>query len=341
MPFTFKIARLGEKLYARGVLVLEFTAGPPVEIERYTWDPTGGGSSGAAFAVIGGLYLNILRYQRTLPVTVPRSASLATVLVSSCASRVMVTVAASSAEMPARRYARRRYHRCCCCAPEVEMASTHELASLTLTSDVLLAHWQDHRRLTRRVIEAFPERELFEFCVGGMRPFGELALEVIGWRRSASRGSRHEPGSPYIKREPAPRRPPRRASCSSSGTPPPNRSMLPGRRFPPGVRRNRQGVRGVEMARARAGIPYLRALGITLSTSLSERRVGAAGARLSLTSHLESTLQALCSCQTNKVMSGVVHSRRARLSARPGGTPRISRTSRSRPQGAMNRRRRP
>ena len=41
-----------------------------VEIEPYTWDPTGGGWSGAAFAVIGGLSLNILQYHRTLPVTV-------------------------------------------------------------------------------------------------------------------------------------------------------------------------------------------------------------------------------------------------------------------------------
>ena len=51
-------------------------------------------------------------------------------------------------------------------------------ASLTLSSDALLAHWQGHRRLTRRVIEAFPERELFDYSVGGMRPFAELALEM-------------------------------------------------------------------------------------------------------------------------------------------------------------------
>ena len=51
-------------------------------------------------------------------------------------------------------------------------------ASLTLSSEALLAHWQGHRRLTRRVIEAFPERELFEYSVGGMRPFASLALEM-------------------------------------------------------------------------------------------------------------------------------------------------------------------
>jgi len=45
--------------------------------------------------------------------------------------------------------------------------------------DALLAHWQGHRRLTRRVIDAFPDDKLFTFSVGGMRPFGALALEMI------------------------------------------------------------------------------------------------------------------------------------------------------------------
>lgn len=49
-----------------------------------------------------------------------------------------------------------------------------------MTPDALLAHWQGHRRLTRRVIEAFPEERLFTFSVGGMRPFGGLALEMLG-----------------------------------------------------------------------------------------------------------------------------------------------------------------
>ncbi|QHS58558.1 DinB family protein [Chitinophaga agri] len=48
-----------------------------------------------------------------------------------------------------------------------------------ITPAEMLEHWQGHRRLTRRVIEAFPEKELFSFSVGGMRPFSELALEMI------------------------------------------------------------------------------------------------------------------------------------------------------------------
>ncbi|MBS1522660.1 MAG: damage-inducible protein DinB [Bacteroidetes bacterium] len=44
----------------------------------------------------------------------------------------------------------------------------------------ILDHWQGHRRLTRKVIEAFPERELFDHCIGGMRPFAEMIKEIIG-----------------------------------------------------------------------------------------------------------------------------------------------------------------
>ncbi len=48
-----------------------------------------------------------------------------------------------------------------------------------VTPEQLLAHWQGHRRLSRRIIEAFPEDQLFEFSVGGMRPMGQLALELL------------------------------------------------------------------------------------------------------------------------------------------------------------------
>jgi len=48
-----------------------------------------------------------------------------------------------------------------------------------ITPEALLAHWQGHRRLTKRVIEAFPEHQLFSFSLGGMRPFGALAMEML------------------------------------------------------------------------------------------------------------------------------------------------------------------
>lgn len=47
-----------------------------------------------------------------------------------------------------------------------------------ITPDALLAHWQGHRRLTRRVLDAFPDDQLFTYSVGNMRPFGVLALEM-------------------------------------------------------------------------------------------------------------------------------------------------------------------
>ena len=50
---------------------------------------------------------------------------------------------------------------------------------VVITPDALLKHWQGHRGLTRRVIEAFPEDQLFSFTLGGMRPFSELAWEFI------------------------------------------------------------------------------------------------------------------------------------------------------------------
>jgi hypothetical protein len=52
----------------------------------------------------------------------------------------------------------------------------------------LLDHWQGHRRLTRRVIEAFPETDLFGFSVGSMRPFGALALEILSMDAPMVRG---------------------------------------------------------------------------------------------------------------------------------------------------------
>lgn len=48
-----------------------------------------------------------------------------------------------------------------------------------ITPQALLDHWQGHRRLSRRVIDAFPEDKLFSFSLGAMRPFGAMALEML------------------------------------------------------------------------------------------------------------------------------------------------------------------
>lgn len=57
-----------------------------------------------------------------------------------------------------------------------------------ISTDALLDHWQGHRRLTRRVIEAFPEEKLFTFSVGGMRTFGELANELLAMAAPTAHG---------------------------------------------------------------------------------------------------------------------------------------------------------
>jgi len=59
------------------------------------------------------------------------------------------------------------------------MTTTATETKKFMTSEQLLEHWQGHRNLTRRVIEAFPEKELFKFSIGGMRPFAKLAVELI------------------------------------------------------------------------------------------------------------------------------------------------------------------
>jgi hypothetical protein len=57
-----------------------------------------------------------------------------------------------------------------------------------ITTDQLLDHWQGHRRVTRRMIDAFPEKELFEFSIGGMRPFAALATEMLRMAVPIARG---------------------------------------------------------------------------------------------------------------------------------------------------------
>ena len=57
--------------------------------------------------------------------------------------------------------------------------TTLEKESVVITPNDLIEHWQAHRRLTRKTIKAFPDDKLFSYSVGGMRPFGELALEML------------------------------------------------------------------------------------------------------------------------------------------------------------------
>lgn len=57
--------------------------------------------------------------------------------------------------------------------------STVENTTQIISPKELLEQWQGHRRLTRRVIEAFPEEEFFTYTLGGMRPFAEMVSELL------------------------------------------------------------------------------------------------------------------------------------------------------------------
>lgn len=61
-------------------------------------------------------------------------------------------------------------------------------ASTVITPENMLEHWQGHRRLTRRAIEAFPDDKLFTYSIGGMRPFSELTMEMIQMAAPGMRG---------------------------------------------------------------------------------------------------------------------------------------------------------
>ncbi|SCY58545.1 DinB family protein [Flavobacterium caeni] len=70
-----------------------------------------------------------------------------------------------------------------------------------ITTQDLLKHWQGHRALTRRVIEAFPEKELFEFSIGGMRSFAQLSHELISIGAPAIKAIVNRDASTYAEPE--------------------------------------------------------------------------------------------------------------------------------------------
>jgi uncharacterized damage-inducible protein DinB len=60
--------------------------------------------------------------------------------------------------------------------------------AVIFTPETLHQHWKGHRKLTRRMIEAFPEDKLFTYSIGGMRPFAELIYEFLGMAEPGIRG---------------------------------------------------------------------------------------------------------------------------------------------------------
>ncbi|WP_437823593.1 DinB family protein [Tenacibaculum mesophilum] len=59
-------------------------------------------------------------------------------------------------------------------------STTSTLLEQVITPSELLAHWQGHRGLTRRTIEAFTEEAFFNYSIGGMRTFADMVMELLG-----------------------------------------------------------------------------------------------------------------------------------------------------------------
>ncbi|PZX51300.1 DinB family protein [Algoriphagus chordae] len=66
--------------------------------------------------------------------------------------------------------------------------TTSSTSAQIIDKDQLLTHWLGHRKVTRRTLEAFPEKELFEFSIGGMRTFAQLIKEMLAMDSTTARG---------------------------------------------------------------------------------------------------------------------------------------------------------
>jgi uncharacterized damage-inducible protein DinB len=75
------------------------------------------------------------------------------------------------------------------------------LAAQVITPEDLLKHWQGHRALTRRVIEAFPEKDFFEFSIAGLRPFSKLTNELLSIASPALKGIVNRDSQPFSEKE--------------------------------------------------------------------------------------------------------------------------------------------
>lgn len=61
----------------------------------------------------------------------------------------------------------------------MDKPQTKEKIAAVIDPEELLKHWQGHRGLTRKVIEAFPDKEFFDYSIGGMRPFSKMVQELL------------------------------------------------------------------------------------------------------------------------------------------------------------------
>ena len=110
------------------------------------------------------------------------------------------------------------------------MSAKSVSSTLVVPAEALLEHWQGHRRLTRRVIDAFPEDRLYSFSIGSMRPFGAMALELLIMAEPTARGIVTGQWDQSLTREERPKREVLRLWMKA-----PRKSMRCGRRSQPNV----------------------------------------------------------------------------------------------------------
>ncbi|MBD3582144.1 DinB family protein [Flavobacterium selenitireducens] len=79
------------------------------------------------------------------------------------------------------------------------METTATTTMPIISKDELLKHYFGHRFLTRRTIELFPEKEFFEFSIGGMRTAAQLANELLSIAGPALKAIANSDDVPYIE----------------------------------------------------------------------------------------------------------------------------------------------
>lgn len=77
--------------------------------------------------------------------------------------------------------------------------SAPDSTAAVISPAAFLAHWQGHRRLTRRVIAAFPADEFTTLSLGGMRPMSALASEMLGMAVPTAQGVHTGEWTPFAE----------------------------------------------------------------------------------------------------------------------------------------------
>lgn len=71
---------------------------------------------------------------------------------------------------------------------ENEILTEKNNTTMIISPAELMEHWQGHRRLTRKLIVAFPDEHFYTFSIGGMRPCSELMMELIVMAAPGAKG---------------------------------------------------------------------------------------------------------------------------------------------------------